>query len=243
MPDLVAERIAEDILSQRIKPGTTLPPERELTEAYGVSRGTLREALRILESYGLITVRTGPGGGPVVQPVQIAGLIRTLSLVLRLAGTPLAEVVEARQAVEPLTASFAAMRATDDEIAELEQFVQAMDEAVGEQEEFLESNQRFHEAVARMSRNSALAAFAGTSSSIIDGHGAGVQYTPARLRAVNASHRRLFEAIRDHDPDRARTEADAHLQEFQAYIEKKYPQLLRGRVRWMLGDEGKRGLR
>jgi GntR family transcriptional repressor for pyruvate dehydrogenase complex len=236
MPDLVAHQIADDILSQNIEPGTTLPSERELTVAYGVSRGTLREALRILESHGIVAVRTGPGGGPVVQPIRPDALTRNLSLLLRLSGTPLAEVNEARSALEPLTASLAAERATEEEVQRLQELVDLMDASIGDEADFLRLNRQYHDEIAKVSRNSVLGFFAATLSSINDGHAAGVQYSIARLRAINASHHRIFEAIRDHDPERAANEAKIHLQEFRALLERRYPELLTGPVRWMLTD-------
>lgn len=236
MPDLVAHQIADDILCQGIEPGTTLPSERELTVAYGVSRGTLREALRILESNGIIAVRTGPGGGPVVQPIRPDALTRNLSLLLRLSGTPLAEVNDARLALEPLTASLAAERATEGEIQRLQELVELMDASIEDEANFLRLNRQFHEEIAKISRNSVLAFFAGTLGSINDGHAAGVQYSTSRLKAISASHRRIFDAISSHDPECAANESKTHLQEFRALLERKYPELLTGPVRWMLSD-------
>lgn len=63
---LVAQRIVDEIVDQDLQPGAPLLPERVMLPRYGVARGTLRESLRILETYGLITIKTGPGGGPVV---------------------------------------------------------------------------------------------------------------------------------------------------------------------------------
>ena len=239
MPELVARRIADDILAQDLQPGATLPPERELTAAYGVSRGTLREALRILEANGIIAVVTGPGGGPVVQPIRPDALTRNLSLLLRLSGTPLAGVVEARLALEPLTASLAAERATEEDVERLQEVVEQMATTVDNEESFLRLNRQFHEEIAKISRNSVLGFFAATLSSINDGHAAGVHYSTARMKGVNASHRRIADAIRDRDPKRAANEGKIHLEEFRALLERRYSHLLTGPVRWMLGDESR----
>jgi GntR family transcriptional repressor for pyruvate dehydrogenase complex len=238
MPQLVAHQMAEDILAQSIEPGTTLPPERELTEAYGVSRGTLREALRILESNGIISIRTGPGGGPVVQPIRMDAMTRNLSLLLRLNGTPLSEVVDARLALDPLTASAAALRATEEDLASLEKIVGEMNANVDDESKFLRLNRKFHEDVARISRNSVLGFFVMALSSINDGHAAGVVYSHRRLKAVNESHRRIFAAIKERNPERAAEEARVHILEFRALLGSRFPDLLEGPVRWLLLDEG-----
>ncbi len=213
-------------MAQGIEAGTVLPSERELTKAYGVSRGTLREALRILESHGFLTIRQGSNGGPVLQPPEDVNLVGTLSFVLKLRGTSLSQVVEARLIVEPLTAGLAASRATEEEIAEMGELVKLMARESENEFAFFEYNKDFHEMVASMAKNPPLAAFATAISSIIDGHRAGVEYTSRRLMAVNKSHERLFEAICARDPQRARNEAEEHLREFRAYLEHKYPDLI-----------------
>jgi DNA-binding FadR family transcriptional regulator len=231
MPELVAWQIAEEIMSQEVEPGSVLPSERELTGAYGVSRGTLREALRILESYGLIKIKPGPNGGPTVQQPRWDVMIGPLSIFMRVRRTPLSEVIEARLALEPVTARFVAMNATDTDIAEIARLVDAMDVEVEDEAKFRQYNRLFHEAVACMSGNFVLECFASTLSSIIDGHKAGVRYSPARRKAINASHRRLLEAIQAHDEERAAAESRAHVEEFHAYLQRRFPDLLVGVVR------------
>ncbi|HUS82911.1 MAG TPA: FCD domain-containing protein [Dehalococcoidia bacterium] len=231
MPELVAWQIADDITSQGIEAGDVLPPERELTAAYGVSRGTLREALRILESYGLISVKSGPSGGPTVQPFRFDAMIGPLSIFMKIRGTPLSEVIEGRLALEPVMARFVAMNAGDADLAELERLVDGMDTEVEDETKFRQYNRLFHEGVARMSGNFVLECFACTLSGIIDGHKAGVRYSTARRKAINASHRRLLEAIRDRNGESAAAEARSHVEEFHMYLQRRFPNLLVGPVR------------
>ena len=86
---------------------------------YRVGRGSLREALRILEVYGLIAIRPGPGGGPVVQEVNSREFGRTTTFYYRLARATYRDVLEAREIFEPMMAKVAAQRATDAQIKEL----------------------------------------------------------------------------------------------------------------------------
>src|SRR4051794_1844056 len=79
---LLADSITETILKNGMQPGDRLPPEREMREQFGVGRGTLREALRVLEAEGLIIVRAGPHGGPVVTKPDAERLARMLILLL-----------------------------------------------------------------------------------------------------------------------------------------------------------------
>jgi GntR family transcriptional regulator, transcriptional repressor for pyruvate dehydrogenase complex len=236
MPELLAHQIADDILSHELDGPAFLPSERELKDAYGVSRGTLREALRILESYGVLTIRRGSNGG-VVQPFRPDSMVRSLSFLLKLGGVSLSEVIEARLALEPLIVAQTAAHASKEEIQELEDMVDRIDDELDDQTSSLFHGREFHEALGRMSRNKILACFAATLSSISDGHSAGVDYSPARLRGINASHRRLVEALKRHDSIAAGDEAKRHLVEFRQHLQKNFPDLLDGPVRWMLADE------
>jgi len=106
----LARQILRDVLARRLRPGTTLPPEALMLEEYQVGRTTLREALRILEVQGLLTIRPGPGGGPVLAEAGSRGYARTSSLFFQAGGMRLIEVMEARRVMEPVMARIAAER-------------------------------------------------------------------------------------------------------------------------------------
>jgi GntR family transcriptional regulator, transcriptional repressor for pyruvate dehydrogenase complex len=72
----VARDIVDDIVVRRLREGDNLPPETAMLQQYGVSRETLREGLRLLEAQGLISIRRGPGGGPIVAAIDPANLGR-----------------------------------------------------------------------------------------------------------------------------------------------------------------------
>src|SRR6202034_1454610 len=92
----------------------------------GVGRTTLREALRLLETRGVLTIRPGPGGGPIVRHPKPADLSESLTLILRFRHASLGEVRDARRALEPMIANLAAEEITEEEIAELQASVQWM---------------------------------------------------------------------------------------------------------------------
>src|SRR5215213_11372004 len=80
---IVAQRIVRDIERQGLGPGDKLPPERMMMETYEAGRGTLRESLRFLELQGVISLKPGPGGGPVVQQPDATTLATSLTLLLQ----------------------------------------------------------------------------------------------------------------------------------------------------------------
>lgn len=124
--ELVADRLRSLIVDGVAQQGSTLPPEKDLVVQLGVSRATLREALRILEAEGLIVTKTGPRGGIMVQRPGSANLTRSLSLLLQLEETPFAVILEARRLLEPLCANLGATRITPEELNELEESLQRM---------------------------------------------------------------------------------------------------------------------
>jgi DNA-binding FadR family transcriptional regulator len=104
----VALEIVHDIVAQGLVTGARLPLETEMVEQYSVSRASLREALRILEVQGLIKLKPGPGGGPVVGAVEPTHLGRTASLYFHLASATYAQLFDTQVLLEPLCAARAA---------------------------------------------------------------------------------------------------------------------------------------
>ena len=102
-----------------LKPGDLLEPERTMLEKYQTGRGTLREALRLLEFQGVILLKPGPRGGPVLQNPDAAHLGSTLVLLMQLQAAPFRNIAEVRTALEPMISSLAATRMTDESLTDL----------------------------------------------------------------------------------------------------------------------------
>src|SRR6476619_2287481 len=116
---LVAQRIVQDALREGRKPGDLLAPERTMLEKYQTGRGTLREALRLLEFQGVIALKPGPRGGPVLQDPDASHLASTLVLLMQLKDAPFRSIVEVRTAMEPMISRLAAERMSEESLAEL----------------------------------------------------------------------------------------------------------------------------
>src|SRR5947208_12339953 len=114
----IVRQVKQMITEGRLKSGDQLPPERDLAEKFVVSRTSVREALRALESLGLIEIR--PGEGTFVREVSIESLIEPLALVMASQREAIGELFEARRMIEPIIAGMAAPRATRDEVQERE---------------------------------------------------------------------------------------------------------------------------
>ncbi|HEY2331993.1 MAG TPA: GntR family transcriptional regulator [Acidimicrobiales bacterium] len=122
-----ASVVAEDIRSQiargRLKPGNALPPESILMTNYGVSQPTMRSALRILESEGLVRIQRGPGGGPRVQELDVDVLAKRADLYLQVEGAELHDLFEALILLQPGAVRLAATRRTKRQLQALRRCV------------------------------------------------------------------------------------------------------------------------
>lgn len=117
--EVVAERLRRQIARGELAIGQRLPPEDELTAVFGIARTTLREALRILESQGLLEIRRGRSGGPVVTMPKIDSLAEGLAVTLQLQGTTAGDLDVTRQLIEPRLAARLAEAHTPDDLAAL----------------------------------------------------------------------------------------------------------------------------
>jgi GntR family transcriptional repressor for pyruvate dehydrogenase complex len=147
----VIVQVEEAIADGRLGPGDRLPPERALAEQLQVSRASVREALRVLEAFGVLSSRQGRGadaGSTVTQGDQngLAGLLRIYSLLMKV---PLSDLVDLRVAIESMTARAAAERGAAER---LEQLAEEM-LGVEDRDRFLELDTTFHVELARASGN------------------------------------------------------------------------------------------
>lgn len=228
----VAQHIVGEICRGRYPPGSKLPSEAELLAEYQVGRGTLREAVRFLEMNGVLTVRTGPGGGPVVARLDPAALAGTLSLFLQLYDTRFDAIVEVRKILEPAIAGLAAVRITDEELAAIAGSLSVMAAALDDEALFLEANHQFHQLVAWASGNPVLALVMSSLHWITDGTALGVDYPASRRRSILAAHQSIYDALAERDPAAAQLMTGAHSERYERYLQKYYPTVLSSVLTW-----------
>lgn len=158
-------RLHEDIVSQiedaiiegMLKPGDKLPSERELEVTLGISRGTLRQAFRVLEQRGVIEIRTGASGGAYVKALTTDPISESIASLIRLKGISLEEVAQFRVGVEGLTAKLAAEMATKEDIGYLKDLITEAEAYVkkgaSECSRFYKLERKMHEELVKMTRN------------------------------------------------------------------------------------------
>jgi GntR family transcriptional regulator, transcriptional repressor for pyruvate dehydrogenase complex len=207
--DQVVRHVALLIERGELRPGDQLAPERELAQELGVSRPTVRAGLHALAAMGVTESRQGAGtfitGGP---PRLGAG---PLSFLAALHGFTRDQMFEARKLLEVGAAGLAAERGLTEPLAPMAEEVTGMFASMSEPQTFLVHDVRFHRAVAAAAGNPVLVALVEMVSSLV--------YEQRRMTVEHAidlkesaeMHRRIYQAIRDRDPERAREEMTRHL--------------------------------
>lgn len=202
----VTRAIATDICADVFPIGAFLPTEAELCLRYGVSRTVIRESLKILESKGLVRGRSRVG--TVVCPKEEWNILD--QQVLEWIGPRIFEldlltcVLDARRAIEPFAAQFAAERATVQEVAEIERAWQAMRDAEGDLDAFTKADVAFHAGLLKASHNQVFMQLASIIQAALEfSLHASNEAADARDEAVEI-HRRLVEALRMRDRAAAR---------------------------------------
>ena len=217
-------RIHEEVFSQihelikegRFKGRDQLPSERELAETFKVSRTSVREALRALETQGLIVSRTGMGNFVADLPVE--SLIGPLARLLIDEKKALADVFEMRKLIEPHIAALAAERATKRDVAQLRRIVAKQVQAVSGGGTGVEADAEMHLSIGRATRNQALQKLVSGLMEMLSRSREESLQTAERRKASIDTHRRIVAAIEKHDKNRARSEMLHHIEEVEASV-------------------------
>jgi GntR family transcriptional regulator, transcriptional repressor for pyruvate dehydrogenase complex len=151
----VAEQIRGQIATGLLKPGDRLPSETTLLDHFQVARPTMREALRVLESDGLVKIQRGVNGGARVQDPEIGRLARRVGLHLQIRGTDLHSMMQAEIVIQPGAVALAAEARTDHDLAELRRAIGRV-EASATPEQFAAATAAFLDRLSRASHNQVL---------------------------------------------------------------------------------------
>ncbi|QKG19152.1 FadR/GntR family transcriptional regulator [Actinomadura verrucosospora] len=228
--DLLADTLRSRILSGELPDGTLLPKQSALLEEFGVSKLAAREALRILETEGLITIRRGKAGGSVVHAPKRDSVAYMLALVLESRQAALPDVGFALQQIEPFCASLCAQRPDRHTavVPELRRAHESLVEAIetGDEKRAVPASREFHEAIVRLCGNETLFVVAGALETLWTAQEsdwselattAGFFPEPALRRQALQEHAEALALIEAGDADGVARLLRSHLQTAQQY--------------------------
>lgn len=230
----VADQLRELIMTGELTPGQRLPSEPALAADFGVSRATIREALRVLAAQSLIRTSKGAAGGSFVTlPTvdYISSFVHAnVNLLTETKRVTLEELLEARELVEVPAARLAALRRTDEDVERLRGTVPDDAQRLGIEEEF-SYNSEFHTCLLDAGRNTLLTVSAAPIFSVLQTNLARSTLGREFHRAIHAHHLRILEAVEEADPDGAEVEMREHLAFLRPWYEKAWKRSTPGRKR------------
>jgi GntR family transcriptional repressor for pyruvate dehydrogenase complex len=209
--EAVAAQIQKQIADGTLRPGDRLPSERELAEAFGVSRASVRDAIRVLELAGLVVPRQGEG--TVVRELTHDSVVSPLASALVRRKDLLADLLDVRRIIEPALAHRAAERATDDDIQAMEEILQRQGAKVRKGEPGIDEDTAFHYRLATAARNQVILKVMDVLMDLLrEGRARALQVQGRPQRSLEG-HRRILAAVRRRDPVAARRAMEQHLEE------------------------------
>jgi len=210
-------RVSDEIVNQvknlisegTLKPGDQLPPERELIKEFGVSRPTLREALKSLAAMGFLEVKQAKR--TFVKSMISERMQDPLSLLIRTDTQKIFDLIEVRKAMEAWSAFHAARRATEEDIKQLKSIIKEMKEAFEKGRNWEKEDADFHLAIAQATHNTIQTHIMSTIYDLLKESVARVFTDRAKVRKLLQQHYRIFTAIKNHSAEKARDRTLEHL--------------------------------
>ena len=222
--ELVASELRNKIIRNELPDGHSLPSEAELVQEYSISRPTLREAIRILESEGLVTVARGVHGGPRVHRPDPRLAAEHFGRLLQNRGTTLSDIFTARLLIEPICARLIAERGTKAQVKQLRALYDEGCSNVGDDAAFAATTTRFHNKLIELSGNAPLSLLMSTLNHIFELHISSKSIAAATGQNSGISNKSALEAtarLLEYIEARDGTAAEAVAREFLARVDKQ----------------------
>lgn len=203
--EVIARELRERIVSGELAPGDRLPTEDHLMAEFGIARNTLREALRVLEAQGLVEVRMGRAGGPVITHPDFGPLADSMTTALRLRHGTIGDLDDARRAIETALVARLARHGTDDDFAALDRAIDGAADAAElvDPEAFAAAAVVVHETIFERSHNTTLSVISLLLHEVVLSYYGLTQPDRELRRLAVRSYRKLVRLLRERDADAA----------------------------------------
>ncbi len=207
--DDAANKIRQMIFDGTVKPGEMLPSRKELASQFDVGLSTIHEAIKSLDSVGLVESR--PGKGTWVRQDAMESVIHPSFILNRFGTIDVATIYEARLMLEVALAELAARKATQDDIEEIQRRFDAAQEVIHDNEQFAKRDWEFHMAIAKAGKNILIETFYNLSREMLLEFILDIIKLPAVKEDASAYHKNQVEAITRHDVEASRKAAHDHM--------------------------------
>lgn len=211
----IIEQLRDKILSEEIKPGDKLPPERVLAENLAVARTSVREAIRALQYMGILEVRCGEGTFLSENTTILTDHFKASHLLRRF---PLIELIEARKIIEGSTVYLAVERSSPEDREALQEFFSFSEKNANDENEFLKADFDFHRKIAEMSQNSVLLEMLNAMRELTIEENLDVIKKPGQIKNALSFHREILDSILSCDAERARQHMLRHLENIEGIV-------------------------
>jgi GntR family transcriptional repressor for pyruvate dehydrogenase complex len=220
--DKVYEGVAKQIerlILKKLQPGDKLPSERDLAESLGVSRSSIRDAIRSLELMGMVEPRQG--AGTIVRQISSDSLVNPLANARKRKEELVGELLDFRKMLEPSLAARAATRATIEELAEMEEILKRQDEKLRNGESTIPEDTEFHYAIALASGNSVVRKVLDTLMDLLRDSRERSLQVEGRPQKSLAGHRKILAALNRRDAEAAKLTMKRHIEDVEKMLIKK----------------------
>jgi DNA-binding FadR family transcriptional regulator len=203
-----------------------------MVERYATGRHTLREALRLLEFQGVISLKAGSGGGPVISSPNASNMASIFMLLLGLNRAPYRVVVELRTAIEPMVCRLAATRIEPVALETLGSTITEMRKNPNDLDGFVEGSRQFHDVIAWSSGNILLACISDAVLHLLDNTAIGIDYPISQRSAIIDAHERIWEGLVRGDEDASEQNMDEHIRSYMSYAKSKFADVFEQPLHW-----------
>ena len=220
----LAYEIKQKIINGSLKAGDKLPSERDLAKQCETSRVTVREAFRLLESDGLLTIKQGADGGAFIREIDLKTVENSLNVFFQYSDISLSNLTETRAIVEPQIARLAAQNRTEANINEMEKIINHCSHSLDMKQIDLEALFQFHFILAKASQNPLLTAISNSLIRFLGGKLASSNMEDAGhfYQKDQEFHQQIFSAVKNKQPEKAREVMQNHIEVFNKIMLKRY---------------------
>lgn len=217
----IIDQIKDAIFQKKLKVGDKLPSERQLMEQFQASRVTVREALRTLEYSSILEIKRGTQGGAFVRDPNIKFVNNFLQDMFSMGNIRVSDLTEARMAVEPFSVKVACERIQEGPLDQIKQNIH-------EAKEYLKRNHandarllnlEFHRIIAQASENQVIFFMIDSIMDIMENNISSILLSAEPVESTVHFHEEIYQAIKDHDPEKAQDLMLRHIQEIQRTLE------------------------